>query len=132
MGDQVEEDATLSLSESQPQRLPEKQSAISINIAAIEKWLEENKDDANYEVVFNKLQEFKSNIDQDSSETNKASLNDVVVKLIQEYNLTDTIAYDGGRGRRRKYSRRGRRSAKKRGTQRKQKRRQRRGSRRAY
>lgn len=35
-------------------------------------------------------------------------------------------------GRRRKYSRRGRRSAKKRGTQRKQKRRQRRGSRRAY
>lgn len=48
-------------------------------------------------------------------------------------NLSAEIATIGTGGRRRKYSRRGRRSAKKSGgTRRKQKRRQRRGSRRAY
>lgn len=46
--------------------------------------------------------------------------------------VADPYRESGTGGRRRKYSRRGRRSAKKRGTQRKQKRRQRRGSRRAY
>jgi len=103
------------------------QDALTFNIGKIEEWLESHDD----KEVSDKLEEFKNRQTSTSDPDANAELNNDVAQIMKDKNI-EPIAYDGGRGRRRKYSRRGRRSAKKRGTQRKQKRRQRRGSRRAY
>ena len=103
--------------------------------------VQENQDDSiegQVKLIQNKIQALPPN---EVTASFQRRFNDIIEERPQIINgvednfdklKQDILDATGVGGRRRKYSRRGRRSAKKRGTQRKQKRRQRRGSRRAY
>lgn len=93
--------------------------------------MEDGVDKDTLQTTYESFVKRKADIDDGNPQTINETEDTLVMLAGDVSSVADPYRKSNG-GRRRKYSRRGRRSAKKRGTQRKQKRRQRRGSRRAY
>jgi len=94
--------------------------------------MDEGDDKDTLQTTYEGFVERKTAIDNETPQTIDNTVDSLATLAGEVKSVADSYRESNG-GRRRKYSRRGRRSAKKSGgTRRKQKRRQRRGSRRAY